>query len=62
MFDCFLDAQKENFFKYQKQVEHQPLQAESCCLHVVRLVVCSFPQQPFGLSGAAQEPKGQQSV
>lgn len=36
-----------------------PLQSKSCGLHV-RLIVCSFPQQPFGLTGAAQDPKGQQ--
>lgn len=34
----------------------------SARLHVVRLIVCSFPQQPFGLTGAAQDPKSQQLV
>lgn len=57
IFDSFLNTQKEHFFKYCKQMEHQPSSVEvmlSSCL-----IVCSFPQQPFGLTGAAQNPKGQ---
>lgn len=59
IFDCFLDAQKKKSLKIVNKWNSSPLQSKSCRLHVVRLVVCSLPQQPFGLTGVAQEPKGQ---
>ena len=51
---------KKNVFKYRKQMEHQPFSVKALLSsRRVCLIVCSFPQQPFGLTGAAQEPKGQ---